>query len=128
MENPNHLDPYASYIDNTFSPSSTHVQNIITGETCIVQSLSFHPSHPSSPSDSFTSLHSYPYLEDYIHPVDSWIEDACTCYYLPLYFFPITFHESCLDFEVSYHLSFTKHNIRFINLFLKWLHFIFDFT
>jgi len=128
MENLNPLDPCASYLDSTFSPISDHVQNSIMGETCIGKNLSFHPSHPSSPSDFFTSLDSYPYMEDYIHPIDAWIEDACTCHCLPWYLFLIPSYESCLDFEVSSSLSFIKHNVRFINLFLKWLHFIFDFT
>lgn len=128
MENLNPLDPCASYLDNTLSPISNHVQNITTRENCIGKSLSFHPSHPSSPSDSFTSLNSFPYLEDYIHLVDSCIEDACTCHYLPWYLFLISSNESYLDFEVSSSLSFIEHNVRFINLFLKWLHFIFYFT
>jgi len=94
MANLNPLDPCASYLDSTFSLISDHVQNIVTGETCIGKSLYFHPSHPSSPSDSFTSLDSYPYLEDYIHPIDSWIEDAFTYHCLPWYLFLISFHES----------------------------------
>jgi len=128
MESLNHIDLCASYLDSTFSPISDHVQNSIMGETCIGQNLSFHPSHPSSPLDSFTSLDSYPYMEDYIHPIDAWIEDACTCHYLPWYLFLITSYESCFDFEVSFPLSFTEHNVRFINLLLKWLHYLFDYT
>jgi len=128
MENLNPLDPFVSYLDSTFSPISDHFQNIVTGEICIGQDLSFHPSHPSSPSDFFISLNSYPYLEDYIHPIDAWVEDACTCHYLPWYLFLITSYESCFDFEVSFPLSFTEHNVRFINLLLKWLHYLFDFT
>jgi len=130
MENLNHTDPYASYLNSNFSPTSTHVQNFITGETCIGKSLSFHPSHPSSPSNSPTSLNSYPYLEDYIHSIDLWIENACTCYYLAWYKFLIIFHEfyNFLDFVVSSPLPSTEHNGRLVNLFSMWLHYIFDFT
>jgi len=122
MENV-YTDPYASSLNNDFFPSSSHFQNIFSEESYTRQDLSFHPSHPSSTSDSFTSLNSHPYLEDYIHPIDAWIEDSCTWY-------PSSSisHEYFLDFEVSSLPPFLEHNGRFINLFLEWLHFIFDFT
>jgi len=128
MEYSNHIDPYASFLNNDFSPGLTHFQNIFSGESYTRHDLSFRPSHPSSTSDSSTSLNSHHDSEDFIHPIAIWIEDSCTNHPLPWHLSSFISHDHFLDFEVSSFLPSIDHNKRFINLLLEWLHFIFDFT